>query len=235
MARSGTDAIKWGRAQVSKPSQDWYRWCLKYVRMSFGLPGGTPDAGKAWDWAKYKHRTSDSRTIPAGVPVFWELPSVADHVALSTGNGMCLSNDIKRRGKIDEVPIDLITRSWGGQLLGWTEDLNGVRIWSGTVPQPPKKPTVDLSRLVEAAKRDPKLPQGGTTYPAGVKIVERALKDEGFLPSKYAADGSYGSLTVGAYSKFQKKLGYKGKDADGIPGLTSLRRLGEKYGFTVIK
>lgn len=92
---------------------------------------------------------------------------------------------------------------------------------------------VDLSNVVAAAKRDPGLPQGGTTHAADVKIVEAALKAEGLLSATYASDGSFGSTTVAAYRKWQQKLGFAGADADGIPGLSSLKALGAKHGFTV--
>jgi hypothetical protein len=102
-------------------------------------------------------------------------------------------------------------------------------------PAPKPKPVVDLSKLVAAAQRDPDRKQGGTTSGAAddVKIVEAALKAEGLLSSKYATDGSFGSTTVDAYQKWQKKLGYSGKDADGIPGKASLQKLAAKHGFTV--
>jgi len=102
----------------------------------------------------------------------------------------------------------------------------------GTSAPPPAKTTVSLSHIVAAAKRDPGLPQGGTTYKADVLPVEAALVKEGLLDAKYS-DGSFGSLTVTAYKAWQKQLGYSGKDADGIPGMQSLTKLGEKHGFKV--
>lgn len=98
---------------------------------------------------------------------------------------------------------------------------------------------VDLSQLISAAKQDPGRKQGGTTPGAAddVKIVEAALKSEGLLSSRYARDGSFGSLTIAAYSKWQEsKAGgsYRGKDADGIPGRKSLERLGKRNNFKVV-
>jgi len=98
----------------------------------------------------------------------------------------------------------------------------------------PTKPKVDLSRLVSAAKTDPGAAQGHVTYMAGTNIVENALVREGLLAKTYAGDGSFGSTTVAAYKKWQQKLGYTGSDADGIPGSTSLKKLGAKYGFDVV-
>lgn len=100
--------------------------------------------------------------------------------------------------------------------------------------------TVDLSKLIAAAKADPKRKQGGTTpgASASVKIVEDALRRRGLLSSKYSSDGSFGSLTVKAYSRWQQQLGYEGTKpgdpADGIPGRKSLEQLGKQYGFKVV-
>lgn len=148
MTRTPEQAITWARAQIDHPVKDFTRLCLQFVRMAYGLAALHPDAGTAWDKAKTKHRTTDADAIPRGVPVFWELPSVADHVALSLGGGRCVSNDILRPGKVDVVLIDTITREWGATLQGWTEDLNGVTVW--TAPKPPETPRWD--RIVEIAR-----------------------------------------------------------------------------------
>lgn len=97
-------------------------------------------------------------------------------------------------------------------------------------------PTVDLSDVVKAAKLDPARPDGGTTAgsKADVETVEAALFWEGLLGYGYV-DGSYGTKTISAYGSWQRKLGYTGADADGIPGLTSLRKLGNKWGFNVVQ
>lgn len=104
----------------------------------------------------------------------------------------------------------------------------------GSLPKPSRKakPKVDLSRLRTAARHNP--PQNGApvTY-SGVKTVEAALVKGGYLSKRYA-DGHYGTTTVDAYARWQHKLGYRGRDADGIPGMASLKALGKKYGFTVI-
>lgn len=126
---------------------------------------------------------------------------------------------------------------------GWTgADADGYpgpetwkRLMAAPKPKPPAKPAVDLSKLIAAAKADPGRKQGGTTSGAAddVKLVESALRIEGLLSAKYAGDGSFGSLTVEAYAAWQRKCGYRGKDADGIPGKASLQKLGAKHGFNV--
>ena len=99
----------------------------------------------------------------------------------------------------------------------------------------PVKPTVDLSKLVAAAESNPDAKGTPVTY-SGVRIVETALVDAGLLEKKYS-DGHFGSSTIDAYAAWQRsKAGgnYRGDDANGIPGRDSLKRLGDKYGFTVI-
>lgn len=110
----------------------------------------------------------------------------------------------------------------------------------GTLPSAPVPtvPTVSVSRMKAAAKADPSAAQGHQTYAAGVKLVEAALLKEGLLSKTYAADGSFGTTAIAAYSKWQLKLypgasTKSGGDADGIPGKDSLVKLGHKYGFAV--
>lgn len=102
-------------------------------------------------------------------------------------------------------------------------------------PAATSTPTVSLSKLIEAARKDGARKQGGTTpgAAASVKLVEQALMKEGLLNRKWASDGSFGTITVAAYSSWQRRLGYRGRDADGIPGRASLEKLGAKYGFRV--
>ncbi len=110
----------------------------------------------------------------------------------------------------------------------------------GTLPSAPvpSVPTVSAAKVKLAAKTDPGAAQGHQTYAAGVELVEAALVKEGLLGKTYAADGSFGTTTLAAYSKWQLKL-YPGAskkpggDADGIPGKDSLVKLGHKYGFHV--
>jgi len=60
-------------------------------------------------------------------------------------------------------------------------------------------------------------------------LVQRALTAKGF---KVKLDGRYSRATTAAYAKYQRSIGYKGIDANGIPGQQSLTTLG-KGRFTV--
>ncbi len=97
----------------------------------------------------------------------------------------------------------------------------------------PRKSVISLSAVIKAAKADPKRKQGGTTPGCGddVRGVEALLVKAGLLNKKWL-DESFGSMSVSAYRQWQIRCGYRGKDADGIPGETSLKKLIAKYGPT---
>ena len=98
-------------------------------------------------------------------------------------------------------------------------------------PRTTDLPKVDVSRLVNAFRVDgakKRTPKSEGTYPHGTRLVESALADLGFLSRTYVGDGYAGPQTVEAYSDYQRALGYRGKDADGIPGMTSLVTLGNR-------
>jgi peptidoglycan hydrolase-like protein with peptidoglycan-binding domain len=96
------------------------------------------------------------------------------------------------------------------------------------VPGQAALPVVDMEMVLLAAQIDPPKPDTGLTPGASghVIVVERALNAKGLLASG-SVDGHYGTSTVSAYAAWQRSLGYTGIDANGIPGPTSLTRLGE--------
>lgn len=106
-----------------------------------------------------------------------------------------------------------------------------------SAPKPPanRPPVVSVSRVIAASKRDPGLPQGGTTHPADVKLVEAALLKLGFLAKAYASDGSFGTKTQTAYNAFRRSIGLRGADATGTPGKLSLSTLGSRSGLFTVK
>lgn len=117
------------RTPTSEPG-----YCLREVRECYGVGAKAPDAIAAWNAAQHKHPETDPRKIPRGAPVFWSGGSGGHgHIAIKAGAANVWSTDIKRPGYFDKVPADLIRQRWGLKLLGWTEDVNGVRVY------PPKE------------------------------------------------------------------------------------------------
>jgi peptidoglycan hydrolase-like protein with peptidoglycan-binding domain len=84
---------------------------------------------------------------------------------------------------------------------------------------------VNMERVLVAAQLDQYRPGNATTPGAvkSVKRIQRALRRKGFT---VALDGNFGAQTVHAYAGWQRRLGYSGLDASGMPGETSLEKLG---------
>ncbi len=104
------------------------------------------------------------------------------------------------------------------------------RVGDLMAPKHRKPETIDALRVRVAARKDPSRKRG--LCPEDVVVVERALHAEGLL-AKRQVGGRFGKPTRRAYSRWQKRLGYSGADANGIPGDSSLRALGRKHGFRV--
>ncbi|HUR08082.1 MAG TPA: peptidoglycan-binding protein [Nonomuraea sp.] len=88
-------------------------------------------------------------------------------------------------------------------------------------------PSVNMEATVKAAQIDPRRPDSTLTpgAKASVLLVELALQDRQLLDAKWV-DGYFGTTTVAAFAKYQKSLGLTGLGANGLPGKTSLTKLG---------
>ncbi|WP_326834587.1 peptidoglycan-binding protein [Amycolatopsis rhabdoformis] len=97
-------------------------------------------------------------------------------------------------------------------------------------------PTASMEAVLKAAQIDPRRADSTQTPGAhdSVLLVEQALQAKGLLDAKYV-DGYFGTTTITAYSQYQKSLGYTGIDASGLPGKTSLEKLGtNRYTVTAV-
>ncbi len=125
MTRTRTEVV----AAARYYERTGYYWgvgyCLKFSRTSAGAPGAAYDADAAWANAQFKHRMPDAGVAPAGTFVHWS-GGAHGHVAVSVGGGRCISSDVLRQGRVDEVQIRQLSDSWNYVLRGWTEDINGV-------------------------------------------------------------------------------------------------------------
>lgn len=220
MPRKANDALAWARAQHDDGGTEWRGLCLVFVRSCFGVDRNYRSAAAAWEGARFKHRETDGRKVPRGVPYFWTGGSQGfGHIVISAGGGMCWSNDINVNGGISLVPINDITARWRQTPQGWTEDLNGVRVW-----EPPRPPLVDLSDLERAFRQDPARPGDEGTNGARIDVrrFERALSKKGYLDARYI-DGSYGTKTVEGMKRFQRD---HAMDGEGEPTLESVKAVG---------
>lgn len=183
--------------------------------------------------AQFKHASPPR----AGSELFWSIGQYG-HTALAIGDGTMWSN-MGVNGKIIRVAVTAPVTNWGAIALHWCDPYYAgkYRIIPGPVgPKPPvpgPKPTIDLSNVQDSARIDPKIHNGTGIHRAEVNVICKALIRQGLLSTRYINNGSYGPPVIQAYSKWQNQLGYSGKDADGIPGMVSLTKLGQKYGFNV--
>lgn len=195
--------------------------CLVFVRTMFGVAARDPSASAAWQLAKFKHPVRSGAQTPRGAPVYWTGGSEGNgHIAIATGNGNCWSSDAGGSGIVAKVNIDDLTERWSAlQFQGWAEDVNGVRVFDAADakrrgPGVEKGDKVALHRLIPVDVPD-------------VRAVQRALKRRmPTLNRDLVSDGCFGPLTQAAYARWQRRCGFRGDAADGIPGRTSLQRLG---------
>jgi peptidoglycan hydrolase-like protein with peptidoglycan-binding domain len=220
-------ALAYAERQRTNPTQDWTRLCQKFARSCVGAaPFGTT-ALSAWYNTPAKHRHT-SEPKPGSIAYFDDprIAGEAGHAVWVPKTGMCYSNDILQRGKIDLVRLERITDDWGMRRLGWID-------WtpSGPIDIVSNLPKVSYERIVAAAKADPSRPQAFKTYPAGVLLMEHGLDKMGLLrPS--LADGHYGTVTKSAVRQLQRRRG--DKTPSGIPTRAELKAIGLRGGFQVI-
>ncbi|HEX3612691.1 MAG TPA: hypothetical protein VHU88_13475 [Sporichthyaceae bacterium] len=120
-------AVRRARRAIGR-RRHWRHMCLSFVRTRYHLPRRQHSAYRAWRAAHHKHR--HDRRPPAGVPVFWSGGSHhLGHVAISLGHGWIITTDLPRTGHVTRVRLSTIHRRWGLHYLGWTEDLEGYRIY----------------------------------------------------------------------------------------------------------
>jgi peptidoglycan hydrolase-like protein with peptidoglycan-binding domain len=88
-------------------------------------------------------------------------------------------------------------------------------------------PDANMEAVLLAAQWDPAKTGTAITPGSGpsVLLVEQALSARGLLAGSYV-DGHFGTATRSAYAAYQRSLGYSGLDASGLPGPSSLTRLG---------
>lgn len=168
--------------------QNWYQLCLKFVRSALGIRGGVADAREAYQLGGGASGSNTSDVPPAGVPVYWDTGRHG-HIALSAGGGYVWSNDIRRKGSIDLVPISEITNTWHAPYLGYQTTLNGQQL-----------PTVSRQQVTQAGLHLPDVPgidmpwKGSWPGSGGdVKDAAGAVKD-----GALAVPGAVGDAATGA-------------------------------------
>lgn len=126
--RSVSQVLAYAASQANNPKAGgWYGRCQSFARQAIGAHGGAATATQGWNQAHYKH--PGDRSAPAGALLYWSGGN-AGHAAISAGNGMVYSTDVRRRGHVDLVSFNEVNKWLGSRhrYLGWTEDTNGTRV-----------------------------------------------------------------------------------------------------------
>lgn len=249
-----------GLAWVSDEGQPWCATFVSWVVLQAGVAEYYPrtastDAGAAW----FKARNGWSTYPAIGAQVFYGHNGDMSHTGLvydydadyiytvegntntdgsAEGDGVYLKKRARRDAFVQgygypALPEGLKSADPKYKAPATAKPADKPAAKPAPKPAAPAVPTVSLANVIDAAKKDPKAAQGKGAHPADTKVVEAALKAEGLLDAKYASDGAFGTTTVAAYKAWQKRCGYSGDAADGIPGHDSLFRLGQKHGFKV--
>ncbi|HEY9409317.1 MAG TPA: hypothetical protein VIQ30_22710 [Pseudonocardia sp.] len=122
MVRTPAQAIAW----ANNVDRFDTAMCLKFVRSCFDIAAVYRSAAIAW--AAAQHRHPGDRNPPPGVPMWWTGgASGHGHVAISLGGGRFRSTDVPRSGRVGNSSLDTFT--WPHRYVGWSEDINGVRVF----------------------------------------------------------------------------------------------------------
>lgn len=229
MTRSAGAAVAWAKGQHYFHTG----YCQMFTRLAFAVGSGYPSATAAWRGSRHKHSVSvsNAHTIPAGVPVYWTGGSKGyGHATVSVGGGLVRSTDWPSRGRVGTARISDITRSWGLHFEGWTEDINGVRVYSGGTGAPPSGPSLDVSSVVAAARK-------GAAVKGGVLLKKAVVAEVGrgaMNPSTAVLGPEFKQQYELVQREFLRAIGAKPKagDINGVPGPASLRWLGSRRGFS---
>jgi hypothetical protein len=102
--------------------------CQKFVRdQCWRVPSLYGSAIEAWNGARYKH--PGDRTPPVGAPCYYRGGSYG-HAVIYCGpdHKGIRSTDCDTAYEVSDASLDWPERAWGYAYLGWTEDINGVRV-----------------------------------------------------------------------------------------------------------
>lgn len=143
MTRTGADAVAYANGRIGEnvvpPG-----YCLVFTRECFDVPAYYASAIDAWNAARWRH--PGDRHPPPAVPLFFTSASIYDHVCF----GSDPSRDTVTTFNDDVRPMDIASMEQSfGPYLGWTEDVNTVRVWAPTPdPLPVEVPEDDRMELV---------------------------------------------------------------------------------------
>lgn len=117
-------------------------WCLRFTQSVWGAPARYNSAWDAWNATEYKHY---NREMPTESVIVWfshygsygTPPSYANWghvVSYISGRGF-LSSPGSGVGQKWLATIEEVERVFNAKFVGWTEDINGLRVAKISAPQ----------------------------------------------------------------------------------------------------
>ena len=124
MTRTGQAAIDYANGCIGENVMP-AGYCLQFTRECFAVPALYGSAIDAWNATSWPH--PGDRNPPPAVPVWFATPSVYDHVCIRTEDAYVVStvnDDVRRFTDISDIE-----RVFDAEFLGWSEDINSVRVY----------------------------------------------------------------------------------------------------------
>jgi hypothetical protein len=204
-------------AQHQNPSRSWYNCCQIFARQCVGAPSFGASARLAFNGIASGDKHDSFPPPPGSIAYYGFSDHGSGHAVFVVEGGQVWSNDIIRHGQIDRVRWDVFHGRWGLPYRGWIDSCP-----AGSLPVQRAAGgglTFRQRKLVYRSKM-----HLGQDDSDSVWNLQVALHARGLL--QVDPTGYYGRLTLAACSAFQRRQGWTGRNADGVAGPETVRRLG---------
>jgi peptidoglycan hydrolase-like protein with peptidoglycan-binding domain len=217
--RTYSRAKTFAQHQHDRPrAAGWFNQCQAFSRQCVGAPPFGTSARLAFNAIPAAHRHTSSPPPAGSIAYYGRSDRGFGHAVFVIEGGFVWSNDILRRGKIDRVKWNIFVPRWGLAYRGWID-------WCPSGPLPVPRPTKSRvgfrqGKKVYRSKMRFRQPDSDSVWNLQVALMAKAFK---------FADGPtgyYGTHTRAACAAFQRRQGWSGRNADGIAGPQTIRRLG---------
>ena len=132
-------------------------WCLNYARRAFNVGPKYANAWQAWGKTSFKH----TELLPnVAVPVWFRWGSLG-HVAVWFP-GVGVKTTARGGMRVFKTPQE-VAKFIGGTYVGWSEDINGVRVCAPAIA-PPAPPATTYYTVVRGDTLSAIARRFGTTW-----------------------------------------------------------------------
>ena len=217
--RTYEQAKAYAMREAENPSKNWYRQCQMFARQCVGAPPFGASARLAFNGTPPRARHLGTPPPPGSLAYYGLEDRGAGHAVFVVDGGFVWSTDIGGRGRVGRVQWNWFPTHWNGMpYRGWID-----RCPDGELPlacRPGERPTYKQQKKVYASKMRFKQVDSDSVW-----NLQLALMAKGYSVGA-GPTGTFGLHTMIACAAFQGARGWKGRQADGIPGKLTVRALG---------